>query len=309
MTLQQPSKHLHTRRSILQFLAYAAVGSPSLSILAAPQVKDAENKELEQRIQDFKDVTKLQDLAFDYTNQMKYKDAELLWTKIISLNERNPAAYSNRGNCRTSQGRFDEAVVDFDRAITLAPDEPDPYLGKGVAFEGLGKFSEAIKCYEVANTKSVGKYGDKDPVAYNNIGNAHAGLGDWKEAYENYKVAADMDPKYVFALANEALALYELREDSKAIKIIKYLVRKYPKFSDMHAALAVIMWERDNREEAENQWFEAVDQDSRYLDSKWVKSIRRWPPRLAEGLASFRNLDIGKNPIKNRDLMEGAYFL
>lgn len=74
----------------------------------------------------------------------------MIWTKIIEMNDTNAAAWSNRGNCRTSQGRFEEAVADFDRAVALAPEEPDPYLGRGVANEGkfllLPPLKKGINC-------------------------------------------------------------------------------------------------------------------------------------------------------------------
>lgn len=120
-------------------------------------------------------VTELQKLAFEYTNDMRYERAETIWTRIIALNEGNAAAWSNRGNCRTSQGRFDDAIADFDRAVALAPAEPDPYLGRGVAREGLRQYAAALADYEAANAASVAKYKTEDAVAYNNMGNAHAG--------------------------------------------------------------------------------------------------------------------------------------
>lgn len=63
----------------------------------------------------------------------------------MDLDPQNAAAYSNRGNTRTSMGKCIEAVADFDKAIELAPKEPDPNLGRGVARECLGKFAEAIE--------------------------------------------------------------------------------------------------------------------------------------------------------------------
>lgn len=241
-------------------------------------------------VEQFRQVTALQDLAFEFTNQHKYPQAEYIWTKLISLNDRNAAAYSNRGNCRTSQGKFDLALADFDRAIQLAPDEPDPLLGKGVALEGVRQFREALHCYQRANQRSVAKYGAQDPVALNNMGNAHAALGEWDDAVESFKAATQLDGRFVFALANEALALYELRRDEEALRKIRFLVRKYPTFGDMHAAIAMAAWEQGDSAQAENEWYKAVEQDSRYEDTAWVRDVRRWPPRLIGALESFRAL-------------------
>lgn len=244
--------------------------------------------DIEKALKDFREVTGLQDLAFEYTNRFEFDKAEILWTKIISLNEDNAAAFSNRGNCRTSQGKFNEAVSDFDRAITLAPDEPDPYLGKGVALEGLRAFKHALEAYEKANEKSLRKYKTADAIALNNMGNAYGALGEWDDAFKFYKKAADMDSHFIFALANEALAMFQIGDDQAALRKMRFLTRKYPRFGDMHAAIAMALWDEGKRPAAEDSWYKAVSCDNRYEDVSWVRDIRRWPPRLLRILESFR---------------------
>lgn len=214
-------------------------------------------------IEELRKITALQDLAFEFTNQQKFPQAEYVWTKLIYFNEQNAAAFSNRGNCRTSQGKFEMAIADFNRAIELAPDEPDPFLGKGVALEGLRQFDDALNCYSSANQRSVTKYGGEDPVAINNMGNARAGLGDWQGAFESFKKAAEMNSRFVFPLANEALVLYQMGREEEALRTMRFLTRKYPSFGDMHAALAMVAWTRGDQAQAENEWYKAVEQDAR----------------------------------------------
>lgn len=246
----------------------------------------------EEAILALREVTGLQDLAFEYTNRFEFAQAEILWTKIISLNENNAAAFSNRGNCRTSQGKFSDAVSDFSRAIALAPDEPDPQLGKGVALEGLHKYEDALVAYSVANNLSKKKYKTEDAVAINNMGNALGALGDWKSAASYYRRAANLDSHFAFALANEAVALFQLGEnDEAALRKMRFLTRKYPRFSDMHAAIAMAFWESGDLTQAESEWFKAIDADSRYEDIEWVREVRRWPPRLLQALKKFRAMD------------------
>lgn len=261
-------------------------------------------------------VTELQKSAFEYTNDMRYERAETIWTRIIALNEENAAAWSNRGNCRTSQGRFDDAIADFDRAVALAPTEPDPYLGRGVAHEGLRQYAAALKDYEAANAASVAKYKTEDAVAYNNMGNAHAGqaavlsaeaaaarggsggaadaaaaaTAEWAAAAALYHRAASMDRNYVFASANEALALYQLGETARSLRLVKYLCLKYPTFADMHAVLAAAYWAQGRASDAEGEWATVLGQDSRYGNIGWVEDVRRWPPVLVARLKDFLQL-------------------
>lgn len=261
-TPPQMPKRKCSRRIVLGVIAAQFV-FPLQPKSFAQEMMVSENKTT--AIEQLRQVTALQDLAFQYTNQLRFTDAEILWTKIISLNENNAAAFSNRGNCRTSQGRFRDAIQDFNRAIELAPDEPDPFLGKGIALEGLRDFAQALNAYETANKLSKLKYEKEDPVALNNIGNAYGALGKWEKAYDYYKQAALMDRNFVFALANQALSMYQLGDDEKALQIMRFLSRKYPGFADMHAAIAMVLWERREQATAEDEWYKAVQSDRRYV--------------------------------------------
>lgn len=248
--------------------------------------------ETDEAVQALREVTGLQDLAFEYTNRFEFEQAEILWTKIIELKDDNAAAFSNRGNCRTSQGKFRDAVADFDRAIALAPDEPDPQLGKGVALEGLHDYEGALTAYRVANDLSKRKYRTEDAVAINNMGNALGALGDWKSAANYYRRAANLDSHFAFALANEAVAMFQLGDnDDAAVRKMRFLTRKYPRFSDMHAAVAMALWESGDLTQAESEWFKAIEADNRYDDIEWVRDVRRWPPRLLQVLEKFRAID------------------
>ena len=121
----------------MQLLGLAALG-PLASVLAAPPTPAV-------AALDLPTVSKLQDEAFKATNRFNWAEAEVAWGKVLELDPKNAAAYSNRGNTRTSMGKCTEAVADFNRAIELAPAEPDPNLGRGVARECLGQFAEAIE--------------------------------------------------------------------------------------------------------------------------------------------------------------------
>lgn len=257
---QRREKVSLSRRTILTGAAAQIVLSPVARAIAEVS---SSGRSSEQAVQAFREVTALQDLAFEFTNQMRFSDAEVLWSKIISMNESNAAAYSNRGNCRTSQAKFKEALDDFERAIQLAPEEPDSFLGKGVALEGLRDYEGALRAYKRSYELSLQRFGEKDVVALNNIGNAYGGMGDWQSAYEYYQKAASAESKFVFALANQALASYELGDDKKALQTMRFLTRKYPGFGDMHAATAMVLWEQGDQGGAETEWYKAVQADVR----------------------------------------------
>ena len=63
------------------------------------------------------------------------------------------------------------------------------------------------------------------------------------------------------------------------------LLRRYPEFPDVRAALAAALWEAGLRGEAETEW-QRLD-DGRYRDLAWVRRNRRWPPRLVADLQAL----------------------
>jgi tetratricopeptide (TPR) repeat protein len=233
----------------------------------------------------------LQSRAFELTNAGDFRSAERIWTELISLNDGNAAAWSNRGNCRVSQGRFTDALEDFDRAVALAPGEPDCHLGRGVALEGVREWDAALREYEVADDCAQNMYGAPDPVTYNNRGNVYGlGLGDWATAAEFFHRASVMNRNYIFPRCSEALCVYQLGRHDEAVKMLTGLLRKYPEFCDVRAALVAIAWADGDIADAERNWTVVMEQDVRYKELDWVRSIRRWPPLLVEHLDSFVTL-------------------
>jgi tetratricopeptide (TPR) repeat protein len=296
-----PPLRLSRRAFLLPVLAVAAataVPAPNLAgadaarTAAAPAaVKEPLSDDArDEVVAALREVTRLQDAAFDFTNAGDFASAERYWDRLIAMNDQNAAAYSNRGNCRTSQGLFREAVADFDRAIALAPAEPDCHLGKGVALEGLRDFRGALDEYAAANERSIARYGAPDAVAINNRGNALGALGEWQAAAESFDRAASMSRENVFARANEAYALYEVGRREEGVEIMESLLRRYPTFCDVRAALVAVYRREAKRDEAENYWLTVLSEDVWYKERDWVRDIRRWPPALQRELDNFRSL-------------------
>ncbi len=128
------------------------------------------------------------------------------------------------------------------------------------------------------------------PAAFNNRGNAKAALEQWEQAISDYQKAFELAPDYALARANYAIALYQTGETETAIRTMKNIVRKYPKFADMRAALTAALWVQGNFGEAESNWVAVVGLDSRYKNLDWVKNIRRWPPVMVSALEKFLKL-------------------
>jgi tetratricopeptide (TPR) repeat protein len=249
-----------------------------LSVMAAVPVSQLSPQQINQG-------EKTAKKAFLAAQKGNFAKAETYWTELIEQFPDNPAVWSNRGNVRIGQYKLTEAIADFDRSIEIAPEYPDAYLNRGIAYEGKRLWQQAIADYN-----QVLAITPQDPVALNNRGNAKAGQEYWQEALVDYQEAADIAPNFPLARGNASLVLYQIGDRTEAIRNMRNLVRKYPMYSDMRAALAAALWAEGKQGDAESNWVAAVGLDNRYQDLEWIKNIRRWPPAMVEALDNFLNL-------------------
>jgi hypothetical protein len=78
---------------------------------------------------------------------------------------------------------------------------------------------------------------------------------------------------------------HQVGQDNAAIKEMRTLLRRFPDFQDMRAALAAALWAAGAQAQAEEEWSRV--EDPRYRDEKWLEEGRRWPPRLAADLGAL----------------------
>lgn len=223
--------------------------------------------------------------AFQAANQGDFRQAEEYWTELIEDFPDNPAVWSNRGNIRVNEHKLDEAIADFNQSITIAPQYSDPYLNRGIAYEGKKMWQEALDDYNQAL-----EIDPQDAMAYNNRGNAKAGERSWQEALDDYLKAVEIEPEFALARANAALMTYQIGDRQSALQQMRNLVRKYPMFPDMRAALTAVLWVEGKQGDAESNWVAAVGIDNRYQDLDWVAYNRRWPPEMVTALKRFLTL-------------------
>ena len=116
-------------------------------------------------------------------------------------------------------------------------------------------------------------------------------LREWAAAIADFQAAADLDPNFALARVNYGLALYQVDEVQESIRVLRAVVRKYPNFPDARAALTAALWADQRRGDAESQWVVVFGLDQRYKDLDWVRTIRRWPPKVADALEQFLTLE------------------
>ena len=213
------------------------------------------------------------------------EEEEAQWTAILEAYQCGPEsggwkvdacarAVGNRGNARSRMGKLDAALDDYAASIELAPDANEPRLNRGAALEAMGRYADAIDDYRFVLSRD-----NADPVAHNNLGNALMGLSEYGQARGEFHEAVRLAPEFSFAATNEAVAAFQLGDDTAAFRTWRSLLRRYPSgLDDARAALAAALWAVGETAQAEDQ-LSRVD-DVRYKDKDWRLKFRRWPPRL-----------------------------
>lgn len=209
-------------------------------------------------------------------------------------------AYST-GNAYLSEGKFNEALFEFNRAAELAPKSPDVFIARGIALEKVDRWQDAINDYRTANQLlKTFPFSKDDATAISNIANAETGLGQWDLALKDFTRAAELQSGFLAPQIGRALVLYQLNRKDEALSFFSNLADDYPAFPDGLAAFAVMSFDPQNpnnnanNSEIKEAWKTALEIDSRYLDLDWVRTIRRWPPKLCDQLQLFLKSPVSK---------------
>jgi len=126
-------------------------------------------------------------------------------------------------------------------------------------------------------------------------GTAAADRGEWTQALDKYTQIIE---KYSdLALAerariSRALLMYQVGQVEDALLQLEDEEVALRGAAEVHAALAAILYTERPAQvgRAEEQWAIATGFDRRYADEDWVRTQRRWPPRMMTALQKFLNL-------------------
>lgn len=122
---------------------------------------------------------------------------------------------------------------------------------------------------------------------------AAAAAGDYPEAL---RCESEVVQRYGdLALAERArvrraLLLYQVGRTDDALLQLEDEEVALRGNAEVHAALAVVLYDRGRATAAESQWDVATEFDRRFADTAWVAAERRWPPALLDALQRFLTL-------------------
>lgn len=127
-------------------LSFAEIGEYDIALEVANQA-----------IQDRSDANLYNARAYILNKKEKYDDALEDCNKAISLDNKRPNFYKNKGVAYFGKGQHDKAMEQFNKAISINPEYSYAYSERGKLFAKLNKNENAINDY-----KKACEYGDKD---------------------------------------------------------------------------------------------------------------------------------------------------
>lgn len=165
----------------------------------------------------------------------RYEEARRDYLAVLEAEPSDAAAWNNLGNVEAASLNWEGAFRCYDKAAQLVRLHLWPPQGRSTA-EADPKGGT-----RVGGEKGGGRIGTRGLEGPNHM--AHSA-----------HIVALQAPQFSFAAANRALARFEMGEEDLAIRDMRALLRRYPEFPDVRAALTAALWRVGKEGEAESNW-------------------------------------------------------
>jgi tetratricopeptide (TPR) repeat protein len=126
--------------------------------------------------------------GMDKVKRMQNEEALEIFDNVLSMNNKIPEAWNNKGVALFQLGRIDESLECYDRSLTIDPMNMEAKRNKGFALVSLDRLQEALECYD-SMLKSGGDALDMESKA-----TVLLGLGRLQEALDCMMEAVKIMP-------------------------------------------------------------------------------------------------------------------
>jgi eukaryotic-like serine/threonine-protein kinase len=216
-------------------------------------------------------------------------DARACYTTSIALWPEFPWTYFNRGLVYLRQNDFASALVDFDHVIGMRPDFAEVYMNRALVRQGMKDYRAAIQ--DLTHALELGApytriyfmrarvrqlAGDQagarqdlaeglrrvptDEKSWIARGIARMAT-DMPGALADFRKAAEVNPRSLAALQNQAHALAELGRTAEALRVLDRELELYPDYVQARADRGVLRARLRQREAAHEDADDALARD------------------------------------------------
>lgn len=208
------------------------------------------------------------------------------YNEIVVADPDFAPAYSNRGNIYASRKKFDEAIAEYDRSLQLSPLDNDSWVVW--VNRGVTKLARGDDPYvALADLNVANELRAENDIVLSNRAGVWEMMGKWDNAIRDYQAALKSNDVQPF-WERYGLVLFQRSKSYEALSILKRVAGRFD-VSDVHAAMAVIHFDRGEIAEAETQWSQ-VDRPKLFESRKFLVGERKWPPRAVEAMERFRQV-------------------
>ncbi len=161
-----------------------------------------------------------------YNERGEYDLALDDYNSAIQFDPKHRAAFLNRALTWRNLGEDTKERADFDRAIEYADNETiraAAYNGRSVTRENAGDAAGALDDAKRATTLAP-----KDTGFWSHLGELQLNSGEVTSSINSYRQALQIEPDYLLARANLALALAQANDASATAELDKVLAKSTP---------------------------------------------------------------------------------
>jgi len=209
-------------------------------------------------------------LGILYTKQNKIDAAIEHYIKSLQLKPDYAEAHNNLGGILLGRGEIDEALVHFNAVLKINPDMSEAHnnigiimIQKGNIYEAISHFQEAVRInpefelaqenlqralairqspldMELEKIRAALKNNPGDPQLNYELGNLYLGKGELNEAIRQFQKALSLQPNFLEALNNLAMAHTFGRQYDQALKAFQKLIALQPDNAANYYNVAVL---------------------------------------------------------------------
>ena len=205
-------------------------------------------------LQKLTDINELNTLGNTYGQNSDYDRAIACFKRILELDPKNSAAFSNLGLANDYLGNFDAAVEFYLKASELDDDFQEPVINLAMLFSRNGRHDESLEQWD----KLLAKNPD-DHLIHNDKAIVYIYKKDFQAALECSKKAIELVPDFTPALNNIGAVYFELKEYKKAEEAFKKVIELKPKDYMAMVNLGLVQQKQGDHLSAINNFKQALE--------------------------------------------------
>jgi len=202
---------------------------------------------------DDKNFTAIDNIGSIYRRLGRYQDSVDILNKAFEIEEDSIATYYNLGQTYKAMERYDDAIKCFDHVLEKTPNDVLAHNHLGCIYALQKNHEKALELFNKALRIDA-----NHPIIHYNSATSYEALGRYNEAEEAYENALRKKPGWFEAMMSLARLHRICGHNDQAEDILRQAINLSYKNSELHAALGDLLLYKENYEEADNEFDEAL---------------------------------------------------